>query len=151
MSESDPHDPFDGAKLLLFAGRQLVVLRRDDKPSIPWPGFLDFPGGARDGIESPESCVLRETHEELGLILSEDALRLVHVRDDAGKVSWFFAAHLDDTILDEVVFGDEGQGWEAMPPQAFIAARDTIPHFRDILRAYLDAEGDAEKMPGPAG
>ncbi|WP_094020796.1 NUDIX domain-containing protein [Maliponia aquimaris] len=151
MSESDPRREFDGAKLLLFAGLRLVVLRRDNKPSIPWPGFLDFPGGARDGSESPETCVLRETREELGLILSAEVLRLAHLRDDAGKVSWFFAAHLPESILDEVVFGDEGQGWDAMPPGDFIEARDAIPHFRDILRDYLAAQGDPGKMPGPAG
>lgn len=143
MSESDPRNQFDGAKLLLFAGRHLVVLRRDNKPSIPWPGFLDFPGGARDGSESPERCVLRETREELGLCLTEDALTLAHLRDDAGKVSWFFAAHQPESILDEVIFGDEGEGWDAILPETFIAAQDAIPHFRDILRDYLAAR-DAE-------
>lgn len=140
----DPRDQFDGAKLLLFAGPLLLVLRRDRKPDIPWPGYLDFPGGAREGQESPETCVLRETHEELGLRVPEVALRFVHLRDDAGKISWFFAAHLGASIVDDVVFGDEGEGWQAMPPEGFIAARDAIPHFRDILRDYQ------KKRPGSA-
>ena len=142
---SDARTDFAGAKLLLFAGDLLIVLRRDRKPGIPWPGFLDLPGGARDGDESPEGCVLRETHEEVGLRVPETALRFVHLRDDAGKRSWFFAAHLSAEAADRVVFGDEGEGWCAMPPEAFLSAPDAIPHFRDILRHYLD------KMPGPAG
>lgn len=38
---------FGGAKLILFIGKQIVVLRRDQKPDIPWPGRLDLPGGGR--------------------------------------------------------------------------------------------------------
>jgi 8-oxo-dGTP diphosphatase len=56
---------FGGTKLILFIGDRIVVLRRDDKPDIPWPGRLDLPGGGRDGIETAEVCVLRETREEI--------------------------------------------------------------------------------------
>ncbi|WP_305970230.1 MULTISPECIES: NUDIX hydrolase [unclassified Mameliella] len=141
---SDPRQQFAGAKLMLFAGAELIVLRRDRKPSIPWPGYLDFPGGERDGAETPEACVLRETQEELGLTLAETDLHKAHLRDDAGKVNWFFAAHLPKGIVDDVVFGDEGEEWLVMPPADFIDSDEVIPHFRDILRVYL------EKRPGPA-
>ena len=42
---------FVGAKLALFLGEELLVIRRDDRPDIPWPDFLDFPGGGREGDE----------------------------------------------------------------------------------------------------
>lgn len=139
----DPRREFSGAKVMLFAGPHLVALRRDHTPGIPWPGYLDFPGGARDGDETPEGCALRETEEELGLRLRESDLALAHVRDKAGHVSWFFAARLDAARLGEVRFGGEGEGWLTMAPDAFVSAEDAIPHFREILAAYLDKRSGA--------
>ena len=65
---------FAGAKLMLFLGEELLVIRRDEKPEIPWPGYLDFPGGGREGEETPEQCALRETFEEVGLDVTEDQI-----------------------------------------------------------------------------
>ena len=36
---------FSGAKLALFLGPDLLVILRDDRPDIPWPGRWDLPGG----------------------------------------------------------------------------------------------------------
>ena len=60
-----------GAKLALFVGARLLVLHRDDRPGLLWPGFWDLPGGGREGAESPLDCALRETREEFGLRWNE--------------------------------------------------------------------------------
>lgn len=49
----------DGSDHLLY------IRRRDDLPSHP--GQIAFPGGAREGTESPLATALRESHEEVGL------------------------------------------------------------------------------------
>ena len=36
---------FSGTKIALFIGDRLLVMRRDDRPDIPYPGYLDLPGG----------------------------------------------------------------------------------------------------------
>lgn len=41
-------DRFDGTKLFLFLGEELLTIRRDQRPDIPWPGRLDVPGGGRE-------------------------------------------------------------------------------------------------------
>ena len=131
-------DPdFVGAKLVLFLGQELAVILRDARPDIPWPGRLDLPGGGRDGSETPQHCVLRETHEELGLVIPPAALcwgrRFI---GQSGPV-WFFAAHLDAARARDVVFGDEGQSWHLMSPEHYLTDPLAIPHFQDRLRLYL--------------
>ena len=102
---------FAGAKLMLFLGEDLLVIRRDHTTGIPWPGYLDFPGGGREGFESATTCALRETREKVGLILPERALIWRHEIRRNGKCNWFFAAHQDARRADDVVFGNEGDGW----------------------------------------
>jgi 8-oxo-dGTP diphosphatase len=125
---------FGGAKLILFIGKQIVVLRRDQKPDIPWPGRLDLPGGGREGLETPETCVLRETYEEIGLSLTVGDL----VWRQQFKRGVFFAAHLPAGAEAGIVFGLEGQGWLLMDPPQYVGHPEAIPHFADLVQCYLD-------------
>ena len=127
-------EEFGGAKLILFVGERILVLRRDDLPDIPWPGRLDLPGGGRKGDETAEVCVTRETFEEVGLTVRAHDLVW---RERLGR-GVFFAAHLPASAEREIVFGSEGQGWLLMPPQDFIQHHEAIPHFAEIVRRYLD-------------
>ncbi|MEL7280936.1 MAG: NUDIX hydrolase [Pseudomonadota bacterium] len=128
---------FDGAKLILFIGDHLAVIRRDDKPGLPFAGCVDLPGGMREPGETPQACVLREVEEELGLVLSASDLQ--HSRFyTAPKRAWFFAAYLSAARADDIVFGNEGQGWWLMPPWEFVTAPDAVPHFRDRVRVVLE-------------
>lgn len=120
---------FSGAKLILLIDGKLLTIRRDDDPSIPWPGLWDLPGGAREGDESPEACVLRETAEETGLTLAPEALvwRKHYLRPNP---AWFFAAKLGADAFSRVRLGDEGQAVALMHPADWVLRDDVIPHFR---------------------
>jgi len=127
---------FSGAKLALFLGPDLLVIRRDDRPDIPYPDHWDLPGGGREGDETPQACALRETREEVGLILTPD--NLVWTRSymrPRGQV-WFFAAHLPASAVDRIVFGSEGQGWRLMGAQDYSAHPLAVPHLAEQLRHY---------------
>lgn len=133
---------FAGAKLALFIGDRLLVLRRDDKPGLPWPDYLDLPGGGKDAGESPEACVLRETREEVGLQVRHEQLVWKQFYPDDPTPAWFFAAHLPASAEANIVFGDEGQGWMLMLPEDFVAHDEAVPHFRLRVRDYLQHRAD---------
>lgn len=128
---------FAGSKLALFLGPELVVILRDDKPDIPWPGHWDFPGGGREGAESPLDCALRETSEEIGLALTPEQVSwgTSYLRPH-GRV-WFFAAHQPAWRVDDLRLGDEGQEWRLMSPETYCNHPLAVPHFAEQLSQYL--------------
>lgn len=130
---------FSGAKVMLFIGGQLLVMRRDDIPTIPYPNCLDFPGGGREDGETPEATAIRETQEEFGLLLAETQLQFLNLRarPNGQGFGWFFVAQLPEGAEKDVVFGDEGQGWDLIAPQAYADHPDAVPYHAELARAYL--------------
>ncbi|MCE8512450.1 NUDIX hydrolase [Ruegeria pomeroyi] len=133
-------EQFVGAKLALFLGEQLLVIRRDDRPDIPWPDYWDLPGGGREGDETPLDCALRETHEEVGLVVPVEQVGWNVSYSRPGGRMWFFAAHLSVEYVKRIRFGNEGQGWRLMAPAEYIHHARAVPHFADHLRLYLDSD-----------
>ncbi len=130
---------FTGAKLALFIGDKLLVIRRDRKTGIPFPDHWDLPGGGRDSVETPEECVLRETFEEVGLALS--SLDLIWSRRYGD--SWFFVSLPPIEAERQIRFGNEGQYWSLMAPEIYLKHPMAIPRFAARLREYLtEAERD---------
>lgn len=137
-------DDFAGAKIVLLIGGRLLTLLRDTRSDIVFPGHWDMPGGAREGRECPQACILRETREEFGLVLPRAALAWAGLFDSPttpGLKAWWFAAHLPAEAEAEIEFGDEGQGWALMRPGDWLANPRAIPHFRSRVRAGLAALG----------
>ncbi|SFT54392.1 NUDIX hydrolase [Sedimentitalea nanhaiensis] len=132
---------FSGAKLALFLGSDLLVIRRDNRPDIPWPDHWDLPGGGREGDETPQACVLRETHEEVGLSVAAKDLVWSTSYPRPHGIVWFFAAHLPARTAGLIRFGSEGTGWRLMPPQTYCDHPLAVPHFAQQLRSYLARNG----------
>ncbi len=145
--------PFSGAKIALLCEARLVVYRRDDKPSIPWPGLWDLPGGGREGDETPAACALREVEEEFGLALAP--ARITWCRSYPsftvpGRIAWFLAAPISAAEVAAIRFGDEGQYWTMMTCEAFLAQHDVLPQLQDRLRDYLASlEPEAQGATAP--
>ncbi len=129
---------FHGAKLAILVGDHVVTLLRDDIPGLAFANRWDLPGGGREGGETPAQCVLREVHEELGLVLPETDLHHgFECTSDNGSV-WFFVSKQAEFDPSSVVFGDEGQGWKLAPIEWFLNDARAIPILVSRLRGFLE-------------
>jgi 8-oxo-dGTP diphosphatase len=138
-------EDFNGAKVALFIGDKLITTLRDDKPDIPFPNMWDFPGGGREGDETPFETMARETLEEVSLIVPEAAViwrKRYMWASTAKEPSWFFVARLPQAMEAQIVLGDEGQAWKLVTPEAFLAMPDTIPNMTSRFQDWMSATGD---------
>ena len=134
-------DDFHGAKLALLNGAHVLVYLRDDFAGLPFAGHWDLPGGGREGLETPEDCVLRELFEEFGLQFGAE--RLVWKREfrwfHKPEVRvWFFGGWITADEIAAVRFGDEGQYWKMMQVAAFMAHEKAVPDLQKRLGIWLD-------------
>ncbi|HEY9548556.1 MAG TPA: NUDIX hydrolase [Kiloniellaceae bacterium] len=143
---------FSGAKIALTCGQRLVAYQRDVKPTIPWPGLWDLPGGGREGGETPEACALREVREEFGIALTPDR---VHWRRrypgalERQRVSYFLAAAISEAEIAAIRFGDEGQCWRMMSFAEFLAHPEAVAHLQLRFSDYLVGWPPRRSAPAP--
>ena len=130
---------FHGAKAAVFVGNRLLVLLRDDRPDIPFPAHWDFPGGGREGHETPFETLAREVKEEVGLDLPPSALvwsiNLPAVHQPGTRI-WFSVVRLPALAFTEIVFGNEGLCWALMTPLQFLSLGNAVPSLPDRLRQW---------------
>lgn len=127
---------FWGAKLALFIGTDLLVYLRDDKPSIPFPNMWDFPGGGREGQETPFETAQRETKEEFSLDITKEDVCFSKEYPSwrETRVDWFLIAKRPKEDRDLIVFGDEGQKWQLMPLDEYLNHPNGISHLKSRLK-----------------
>lgn len=130
--------PFNGAKAALICGADLVVLRRDDRPDIPYPGRIDLPGGGRDPGESPLQTVCREIREEVALEIAPARFVWGRAYAHPGEgQSWFLAARITQTEAGSLRLGDEGQACWMMATAQFLTHPEGIARLQQRLSDAL--------------
>ena len=130
---------FTGSKIALICGDKVLTILRDDKENIPCPNMWEFPGGGREGNESPFECAAREVYEELSIHLTEDCLLWSKVYPSmlfADKQSVFLVGQLTQNQFDNITFGDEGQGYQLMNVKEFLSSSQVVPHLQERLKDY---------------
>jgi 8-oxo-dGTP diphosphatase len=71
------------AAIIEKEGRILAARRAQD---MHLAGFWEFPGGKLEEGESPEECLARELHEELGVVVRVEAFFAESVYDYGDKI-----------------------------------------------------------------
>jgi 8-oxo-dGTP diphosphatase len=124
---------FVGCKAAFLRDADILTYQRDDRPGLGWPGLWDLPGGGREGVETPEACLLRELEEEFGLALGPERLiwrRVFPSMMDPARQSVFFGGVLTGDEVRAIRFGDEGQRWDMMPVATFVAHDRAVPELQ---------------------
>jgi 8-oxo-dGTP diphosphatase len=128
-----------GVVLYVEDGRVLLQ-QRDNKPSIPYPGWWTFFGGAVEDGERPDEAIVRELREELELTQTVTFWFDYEcpVRTQPGVVTtrnYMFVAQL--TVPLEALTLREGQ---SMRLWSKAAARDLELAYEQtyVLRAFFD-------------
>lgn len=107
----DPATKFHRGCSILFINDRLEVLLllRDDIPSIPYPNMWDIPGGHVEPGETPFACIIREMKEEMDLDLTGHRLFARTEFSDRIEYTFWKHANLD---IDRINL-TEGQrlGW----------------------------------------
>lgn len=140
MTIIDERFDFSGSKIALLNGDQILTILRDDIPTIPFPNTWDLPGGGREDKETPFDCVQREVFEELGITISKDSISWAKVYPgmvDPNKESVFMVGEISQDQVDQIVFGDEGQGWKMMPITDFLKDDQVYGSLKERLRDWL--------------
>jgi 8-oxo-dGTP diphosphatase len=133
---------FHGAKAAVFIGARLLIYQRDR--GVRWPRYWDFPGGGREGDETPRECLRREVFEEFGVDVPDAAItwgRAVPSMVAPTEIAWFFAVQLPPTVEDEVLFGDEGQQWALIGIADVMNMPNLVAGMRARLRLWLKDTG----------
>ena len=95
-----------GCSILFINDHQeVLLLLRDDIPTIPYPGMWDIPGGHVEPGETPSACIAREMKEEMGIDLTGHRLFACTEFSDRTEYTFWKHANLD---LDRIYL-TEGQ------------------------------------------
>jgi 8-oxo-dGTP diphosphatase len=85
-----------GASIIFYnSSHQVLLVLRDDIPSISCPGMWDLPGGHLEENETAEECIVREMLEEIELNVKGCELFRVYEFSDRTEYVFFNLANLD--------------------------------------------------------
>jgi 8-oxo-dGTP diphosphatase len=136
---------FAGAKIALLQGLSIVTLRRDNTPGLWAAGKWDFPGGGREGEETPLQCVSREALEELNIDLLHPDVEIVWEREypalhDPTRHGYFFVARIGPLVLHDARLGNEGSEWQLMHTYRYMQDPDAILGLQTRLQDYYSEQ-----------
>lgn len=92
---------------VVFEGKILLILR-DNIPTIPFPDFWNLPGGGVEEGEDFDTALRRELVEEIGVIPA-DIVRMGTESFDDNRTVIRYLVCLDTDEVGQLKLGDEGQ------------------------------------------
>lgn len=147
-----------GAKALIVCKGKILLYKRDNKPTIPYPDHWDFIGGGVEGNESFEEALIREINEEIGV--NPDEIYFIGKRAYGDRLAYRYICKINNNTYDKIRWGEEGQDFRLFTLEE-IRDLKLVPAYRDFillnegqLRAFLsgsDLDPSMIKMEDTAG
>ena len=95
-----------GASIIFYnQTHQVLLVLRDNIPTIPYPGLWDVPGGHIEDNETPEECIVREMLEEIEV--NVEGCKLFRVYEFLDRTEYVFMKHADFDLKNIILH--EGQ------------------------------------------
>ena len=95
-----------GASIIFYNHtHQVLLVLRDDIPTIPYPGLWDVPGGHIENNETPEECIVREMLEEIEV--NVEGCTLFRVYEFSDRTEYVFIKEADFDLRNIILH--EGQ------------------------------------------
>jgi 8-oxo-dGTP diphosphatase len=139
MTENKPYS--SGA--LITDGKKWLFMLRDDKPEIPDPNKWGIIGGGGEPGENPDTTLIREIKEEIGVSLQTDELCYLGTVDGekAGShTKHLYSVQLNTPQRDAVQKGSEGQRlkWLNAETIAEMLGQDVfVPDLPTVIRMHI--------------
>ena len=130
---------FHGVKVAVLVGDKLLMHLRDDKPGLFNANMWDFPGGGREGSETPEACAIREIKEEFGIDITPEAFVWKNeypAKKDPNQRAIFMVAKVSKDVIKNVHL-TEGQRWDLFDQENFFQGKDVIEALKVRFSDYL--------------
>ena len=140
---------FHGVKVAVLVGDKLLMHLRDDKPGLFNANMWDFPGGGREGNETPEECAIREIKEEFGIdIVSEVFVwkKEYPAQKDPNQKAVFMVAMVPEDVIKNIKL-TEGQRWSIFDQETFFQDKNVIEALKSRFKDYLESLNSTSHVP----
>jgi 8-oxo-dGTP pyrophosphatase MutT (NUDIX family) len=111
---------------------QTVLLHLRDGNTSVNPHLWGFFGGTSEGDESPQECCAREWKEELGIVVSPDALIPLCDYLNTERNTWRYAFYLESDMPKEQMTLGEGADFDWIPLEKVFEYALTDKSIRDL-------------------
>lgn len=131
---------FHGVKIAILVDGKLLMHLRDNTPGLFNANMWDFPGGGREGTETPRECAIREVQEEFGIGLPLESFvweKVYPAQKDPSQKAVFMVASVSREKLDKIQL-TEGQRWDLFGQETFFTKEDVIPALKMRFKDYVD-------------
>ncbi|MBV5303319.1 MAG: NUDIX hydrolase [Chlorobium sp.] len=124
-----------GASIIFFNSlHQVLLVLRDDIPSISCPGMWDLPGGHIEELESAEECIVREMLEEMEI--NVEGCRLFRIYEFSDRREYIFMKPADFEPHNIVLHEGQMIRWFSKEE---VANTELACGFNEVLENYFDS------------